>query len=474
MAKYYIKDFSNKRNFFRLFYLYGAYSNDQIPAVTGKEKRSCEEEISRYKYFIDKENISVNKFGRKTIHHTKWDRYLNQENILFRFYKSWSCSPIDLNLYFMIMTVLTQEDYKSVTDHIVPDIYHYFSVDIEKTSVIYKKISELIDYGLVEVKEKGNLKKSFKKTNENRFRSDADREIMRMFAEKSHISMYRLTDDILDNNFSQEELYLLYHALDFFRNSTPVTAPAYFIQEAIVTSASKVAVADDYADNQGVFLFFDMHPSDILNDDFITFAEEAAESRCKIRITYKKSSDTIDSDPHTFENKENSKSVVIPLKIVYDSMHGRHCFFCFDETENRIKSYNVNEIYEYDFADEIFNPEEYEGYKSLSDDYFTASGVSLKAENKLIPVVLDIFTGPDRNDSGRIISRIKCEGGKGKITRLDEYHHVYETEVIRPLEMIPWIRSFGSAVKVRRSSEHDLYERIKEDWEMALKKYDDI
>ena len=126
------------------------------------------------------------------------------------------------------------------------------------------------------------------------------------------------------------------------------------------------------------------------------------------------------------------------------------------------------------FADEIFNPEEYEGCKSLSDDYFTASAVSLKAENKLIPVVLDIFTGPDRNDSGRIISRIKCEGGKGKITRLDEYHHVYETEVIRPLEMIPWIRSFGSTVKVRRSSEHDLYERIKEDWEMALKKYDDI
>ena len=92
--------------------------------------------------------------------------------------------------------------------------------------------------------------------------------------------------------------------------------------------------------------------------------------------------------------------------------------------------------------------------------------------NKLQRVVIEVEIDEERESY--IIKRLYREGHGGKVTKLENGQYSYEIEVRDPLEMTPWIRSFGEHMKVIEDGGSGLAERLAADWRRAVQKYETL
>ena len=82
-----------------------------------------------------------------------------------------------------------------------------------------------------------------------------------------------------------------------------------------------------------------------------------------------------------------------------------------------------------------------------------------------------------RIDEGKepfIIRRLQREGHGGQITKCEDGVYRYEIEIRDPLEMTPWVRSFGEYMKVVDDGGSGLIEHIKSEWRRAVSKYETL
>lgn len=70
-----------------------------------------------------------------------------------------------------------------------------------------------------------------------------------------------------------------------------------------------------------------------------------------------------------------------------------------------------------------------------------------------------------------LLRRIEKEGKWGVLSQLEENLYLFEISVSDPNEMVPWFKSFCDKVKVLKSDDHDLPDKIEADWRVALEKY---
>ena len=71
-----------------------------------------------------------------------------------------------------------------------------------------------------------------------------------------------------------------------------------------------------------------------------------------------------------------------------------------------------------------------------------------------------------------LLNRLRREGHGGKIEILEEGVYRYTILVRDPVEMVPWIRSFGEQAEVAGSGEYRIERRIAGNWRKALDKYE--
>ena len=69
------------------------------------------------------------------------------------------------------------------------------------------------------------------------------------------------------------------------------------------------------------------------------------------------------------------------------------------------------------------------------------------------------------------LNRLKSTRHYGLITELGNGHVDFSVTVQSELELVPWIRGYGSYAVVDSSTNPDLAGKIKTDWEEAMKQY---
>ena len=80
----------------------------------------------------------------------------------------------------------------------------------------------------------------------------------------------------------------------------------------------------------------------------------------------------------------------------------------------------------------------------------------------------------DEQKEQYVLDRIRREGKDGKIEKIHDGLYNFSVGVNDPLEMTPWIRSFGERAKVIQSKDGVLENHLIQDYERAIAKYEAI
>ena len=112
--------------------------------------------------------------------------------------------------------------------------------------------------------------------------------------------------------------------------------------------------------------------------------------------------------------------------------------------------------------------------EQLLPNWFAKSWCSSFDNNKkhLITVEIDFYFS--EISQVHILNRLKKEQKWGVLQRLANDHYLFSIDVLDPNELIPWIRSFANFAKVRPAPQHQLFEKIAQDWQEAFNNYVNI
>ena len=149
----------------------------------------------------------------------------------------------------------------------------------------------------------------------------------------------------------------------------------------------------------------------------------------------------------------------IPIEIIHDSTYGRQYLFCYNKQNGLLNMVRIDMV-------EASDIEQIKKRKNVIEGCWCTSGV----DREMTKVSIEFYF--DEEKEAFILQRIQREGHQGRIQRLDQNIYSYEVEVRDPMEMIPWIRSFGERAKVIESGDFKIEERIHHDWKKAVSKYE--
>ena len=90
--------------------------------------------------------------------------------------------------------------------------------------------------------------------------------------------------------------------------------------------------------------------------------------------------------------------------------------------------------------------------------------------NEKTSTVLIHFTFPDE-EYQKQLNRLKLTRHHGLITELGNGHVDFSVTVQSELELVPWIRGYGAYAVVDSALNSNLADKIKTDWEEAMKQY---
>lgn len=425
---YFIKDFETVRSILKNLYIYGSYNKKQFLEVEGIKGKKYDNEMRRLRYFIDGENRLESKVDGKKVVGLKYDRYQDISNFLVNAYTIKTFNSQDINLHFFILQVLQQQEQPLTVNEIILEI---------QTSVLNQVDEDQISHRMMKAK----------------LDEMCDLALLQQTSDKPYT--YTLTQNIL-SNFSDEELNRLVLLLYFYRNTLPISVPFFFLQDTITDFITYQQGDDVEAEN--LFLFKHIFFQNIMNDQLIDVLSQSFFNHKIVTIT-------ID---------EQQRHDIVPLKLILDRIYGRQYLFCFDLKENRVMTYQLRRLSKASLTKVDFCLEQYQDYLSLISQCYSMTQLNdVEDPMHAKPCIVEIeFHIP--SDKKYLLKRIHLEKRQGELTEMDDEHWLYSIEVLSPWEMIPWIRSFGEFALVKKSTSHDLFEKIYEDWEGVLAKYGSI
>lgn len=424
---YFIKDFDEIRSILKNICIFGCYGKEQLISMEHISDSKYDKDIRRIKYFINNSNRMENRIQRKKVLGLKYDRYDNIGNFLIKSYKIKTFSPQDINLYFFILQILSREQKELSINEIILIIQDEVLNESNDDGISYRmlrdKLEEMEIMGFVKSNQSSPVK-------------------------------YKLEENILQK-FTLEEMNQLHQLLYFYRNVTPISVPAYFSQETIKNHL--LYFQGDDCSSKDIFLFKHIFLQNILNDEIIYIILNAQNNHNKIQFIY--------------NDKTEKKIIAIPLKIILDCHFGRQYIFCYDVDLGKPQTYKINRISKVSALDDKFIPCDYEKYFELVNKSWSMTQINEldnPMEETVILVEIDFYIDDNKE---YILKQLMSEKRQGIAKKVSENHWLFSIQVISPLEMIPWIRSFGEYAKVRRSEKHDLADRIEADWKEVLIEY---
>lgn len=424
---HFIKDYETIRSILKNIYIYGCYNKEQLINIEKIKGKKYDNESRRIRYFLNSTNRVDDRINGKKVLRLKYDRYDNIANFLVKSYKTKTFNSQDINLYFFILQILSREkeelSINKIMEIIQDEVLDYSDNDSISYRMLRDKLNELDILG---------------------------------FVEKTHLNPLKckLVKSFLEI-FTPDELNAIHQVLYFYRSITLISVPAYFVQESIKNHLLHFQ-GDDFF-SKDVFLFKHTFLQNILNDEVIYKIFNAQNSQNVIKFVY--------------DNKTKITITVVPLKIIIDHQYGRQYLFCYNLMMGKPQTYKLDKISGVQVLKDMFMNCDYESHLALIGKCWSMTQLNdlhdpMTAAAILVEIDFNIKCGKEY-----IRKQLLAEKRQGNVTELNENHWLFSIEVLRPLEMIPWIRSFGEFAKVRRSENHDLAQRIETDWQEVLSAY---
>ncbi|RKD25201.1 Predicted DNA-binding transcriptional regulator YafY, contains an HTH and WYL domains [Caminicella sporogenes DSM 14501] len=415
--KNFIKSYDTIRNVLRHLYIYGCYGREDFESI-GISGRKYDNERRRILYFIDQELVNENFISNKKYIGFKYDMFKTAENFLVNSYLIKTFTVNDINYFFLIQQILNVENRELSMKEIMDNLSEILSVDIDM-STIRRKINKMIEQGIIVTRNVKNRK------------------------------VFNLVEDFF-KDFTNDEIVKIFYAVQFYSNLALISVPGYYLMDTI---KNYLKHERNYDFNEKEIYIFKHHLLNrIIDDEVVTCILNCIKNGRKMKFYYR--------------NEKNPR-VVIPLKIITEYCYGRQYLFSLDEMSNKCSLYRLDKINKFSEAGDIGTKVNFEKYNKFIENSWCA--VLLNENQGLIEVEIDFFI--DESEEGYILQRILKEGKWGTLDKIEKGKYLYKIKVTDPNELIPWIRSFAGFAKVRKSDNHNLYEKIENDWKEALKNY---
>lgn len=413
----FIKYHETIRQMLHQLFVYGCYDRVQGAARQGTSDRSYSTNIRRIKYFWPDDLAAERAETNKKIHRFPLPSAPAQGNILARSYAIKAFNAQDLNLYIFLLSALADQPPQTAAA----------LVDAIKENVF-------TDYGGTAARPRG--KKQGEPVYYPMVRDKLEAMAAAGFLEKEAAgrnARYRIADNLLAR-LAPEDLDRLDRAVLRCRDRMPLSALGYGVQRAIEGTIASWN-GDDLPPapppaREGVFY------QSVLDDEVVWGILAAIEHRRKITFS-------VDRDPGS------PLRGVTPVRILRDTVYGRQYLFA-RTAKGRACLRRIDRIRNLSEEDATFAPEAAAAVLPLLDRIWCASLDD--ARSKRAPaedVVLAFrFDGLATGTAETLKTRLQRERRQGTIEPCSEALWRYRIAVRDPVEMIPWIRTYGRCVSV--------------------------
>lgn len=288
---------------------------------------------------------------------------------------------------------------------------------------------------------------------------------------ESSENRYALSSDIFAD-IEVEDLSDIQLMTQFFYNCTFLTVPGFYLSSTIDAYSQSVYFkeTDSFFNKQEnpVFFYKNHRLQNVIDDDVTWQILTAIHNKAVISYTYKA------------KNGERFKFNVLPMKIIIDRQYGRQYFFCYNYDDQKYymprissvsditikKSFDKKRIYEMLNKSDISDI--HAAYNRIYSDQF--QNVWNIAIGDTISNVTVHFSFPE-DEYAKLLSRLNATKHHGIITELGDGKIDFSVNTCNELELVPWIRGFGSYATVDKNTNPELAARLKSNWEEALKQY---
>ena len=417
-----IRDYDNIRRILRDIYIFGCYSRDDF-IEKGMSGRKYDNEQRRINAYLPEGFIRKRRVDNKVQYYCYYgpnvsDNSILATNHLAETYRNKSFTMLDITSYFFVLGILNEHPGITLIEVLdrVPQLNEEILFTKDNLRV---KLNELEACGMIRSQKDG--------------RSVG----------------YYVTDDIWQE-FSKDELRQIYMFLDFIGNVIPLEMPYVFLQKRLELYCLSIGI-DDLP--KGVFQFKHNHLFNVLDNEIMLELLTALGKNCIVKLQ---------------RSGNNGLLSAVPVKIIHECTYGRQyllCMNCEDESALMIRLDRIDSLTMGDkLTDEIID----KALKCSADEEkcWCTSGLG----EQLHKVVIEVNIEERRENY--IIRRLYREGHGGKVTKHEDGVYYYEIEVRDPLEMTPWVRSFGEHMKVIEDGGSGLAEHIATDWRRAVSKYE--
>ena len=413
-----IRDYDNIRHILRDIYIFGCLSRDDFVEM-GISGRKYDMEQYRIHAYLPEGFIQKRRVGKKVLQYCSYNPIDCPENYLAETFRNKSFTLLDIMAYFYTLQLLGNEEEWTLPMLLkqIPEVNEQISFTKDNLRI---KLEELEEAGLIQIKKEGRS------------------------------VTYSLSEDIW-KEFSNEELLDIYDYLEFLKNILPLEMPFFYLQKKLrlyLSCERGMEVIE-----QKIFLFRHNHLFHALDNEILFFILKAINQKRYIQIKMR---------------YHGEKQAIVPVKVIHDSTYGRQYLLGYDFKKARIHSIRLDKLDMVE-SDEAVTEEEWNQAEQICEaqkECFSTSG----ANNE--PVLVEIEFRFDEEKEAFILERIQREGHGGFLERRGEGCYYYSLMVRDPIEMVPWIRSFGERARVLSSGHYRIEERIAQDWRKAVEKYE--
>lgn len=416
-----IRDYDNIRQILRDIYIYGCFSRDDF-IEKGISGRKYDNEQRRISAYLPDKFIKKRRVNKRVLLYCEYNMEDTAHNYLAETYRNKSFTLLDVMAYFFVLQILGDGKERSLPQ-ILNELPNYNESRMFTKDNLRIKLDELVEEGLIIAHKQGK--------NVN----------------------YSIGVDLWED-FSTDELEDMYMYLEFLKNSSPIEMPYYFLQRKLGLYLMCNRGIDDLG--KSPIQFKHNHMFNTLDNDIMLELLRATEASRALRISIMR------------EGRENLEVEVIPILIIHDSIYGRQYLLCEDKKHEIIRSVRLDKITDAEITRDLL-AEELDSIKIRKEMLYSCWSV-LGFDKELTEVKIKLFINEEKEQY--ILRRIDKEGHGGKIDKICDGEYLFTVDMRDPMEMVPWIRSFGERALVISSGDFPLRQSIKEDWERAVSKYE--
>lgn len=481
-----IKHYDKIRDILRYLYMYGSSSKEElVEKKLSKSISSFYDTKQRIENYIDGEYLQEYKpkekgSGKK--YRFMYDPFICPVNYLADTYQNCSYVIDDFIFYFCLMQSFANPNFRQKPYEYASDKYrkkddcmeymHEFTIrDLATTlQIVFEANQDLLEvFNSIPVNEEhGELLFTLPKVRA-RLQELSDIGIIVNTSKDT----YRLSDDIFAN-LEKDELKDVQLMTQYFYNCSFLTIPGYYLSATIGEYIQTIFIekTDSFFNKQEnpIFIYKNHRLQNVIDDDITWAVLDAIHNINAIQYKYRTKSGFL------------KECTVLPMKLVIDYQYGRQYFFCYDYEYKVFNMQRLSSVSEITIAKKIKEPQKYEFctekitedtdlhrmYNQVYSQHFEQ--VWNIAMNEKSSKVLIHFTFPDREYTKQL-NRLKSTRHHGILTELGNGRVDFSVTVQSELELVPWIRGYGAYAVVDSNINPELANKLKTDWQEALKQY---